>query len=647
MNQATCGGEPAGWSRRAFLGAIGAAAATRAWPQAGPDPSARPNLLWITCEDTSPWMGFGGDPQARTPNLDRLARESVHYTRAFATAPVCAPARFALISGLYAHAAGTCHLRSQYPAPRDARPFPARLRAAGYHCTNNVKTDYNCAEEPAWIGEAWTECSDQADWRSRPAGAPFFAVINLVETHQGPTNVEPPESFEQRIGSRLAPSERHDPAQMRVPPFYPDTTLIRAAMARVYDAITAMDRRVGEILGQLVRDGLADSTIVMFYSDHGQGIPRGKRTLYDTGLQVPLLVRIPPRWRAWWPGEPGARCDQLVSLVDFGATALSLCGIRPPEGTHGRAFLGPHAGATRSYIFGARDRVDEAYELSRAVRDGRWLYIRNFMPHLSWLAPEGYSDQAALRRELVRLAREGAMNEPRFAWAAPRKPLEELYDSEADPWQLRNLAGDPDHAATLSRLREMLRQHLLEMRDLGFMPEWRLAMLAADGTPPAAAAADDATWPCARVLETAEGVGRPEAAAMLLERTRDVDPSVRWWACVGLRSIGLRSDECREALRRLLRDCPPVRIEAAAALVDGWAMRDALEVLADAVRSEDEREAVHAARALQLLGPAAAPVADAMRAALQRAQGRGDWPMYLRFSLEPALLALDSNSGAK
>ncbi len=646
MTKVTEAGRRRGWNRRAFLGALGAFGTTRAWPQAGSDPAARPNVLWITCEDTSPWMGFCGDPQARTPHLDRLARESVHFTRAFAPAPVCAPARFALISSLYAHAAGTCHLRSRYPAPRRARPFPAMLRAAGFHCTNNVKTDYNCAEEPQWIRAAWDACNTRADWRSRPADAPFFAVINLIETHQGPTNVVPHEEFERSIGARLSPAERHDPSQMRVPPFYPDTPTVRAAMARVHDCITAMDQRVGEILQRLERDGLADSTIVMFYPDHGQGIPRGKRTLYDSGLHVPLLVRIPPRWRTWWAAEPGARCDRLVSFTDFGPTVLSLCGIRPPPDTHGRAFLGPHASASRSHVFGARDRVDEACDLSRSVRNGRWLYIRNFMPHLSWLAPEGFSDQSELRCELVRLAREGALTEPRFAWMAPRKSVEELYDCEADPWQLNNLAGHPDCAATLAQLRAELRAHLLEVRDLGFMPEWRIAMLAADGTAPADAAADHATWPFERVLETAEGVGRPDAVPMLLERTRDVDPAVRWWACVGLHSIGVRTDECRTALQRLLRDCPPVRIEAAYALAEGWGLPAAVEVLADSLLSHEPREALQAARALQLLGPKAAPAAAAMRTALERSQGAGDWPMYMRFALEPALASLSAPAPA-
>lgn len=583
--------------------------------------------------------GFLRRPYARTPNVDRLAAQSVHYTRVFATAPVCSPARFALISGLHANAMGTQHLRSTFPVSASMAGFPAALRAAGYYCTNNVKTDYNCAAEARWIRESWDESSPRAHWRNRPAGAPFFAVFNLMETHQGPTNVNPETAFEREIGARLSAEERHDPARAIIPPYYPDTPTVRKTLARVHDCITAMDRRVGELLAELDVAGLAESTIVFFYPDHGQGIPRGKRTLYDSGLHVPLLIRFPAAFQSMAPSAPGTRCDRLVSFVDFGATVQSLCGIRPAAGTHARPFLGPFAAPPREFVHGARDRVDEALDLSRSVRDGRFLYIRNYMPHLPHLAPEGFSDQSPLRQELVRMARAGEMA---FAgvFGAPRKPAEELYDTERDPWQMHNLVDNPAAAGALKRLRAEHRRWMAEIRDLGFLPEWRAAQLSALGRP-VVEAADDAMYPFDRVFDTASLCGMPGAEQRLLERLKDPDPAVRWWAALGLRAATERSDDIRPALQRASGDpCPPLALEAAALLVEAWDDAAALAVLAGAVRSADPHEALYAARSLQMLGARARDALPAMKKALARAQEGGDYAMYLRFSLAPAVAAL-------
>ncbi|MBI4326357.1 MAG: sulfatase, partial [Chloroflexi bacterium] len=425
---------------------VGAAAEA---PRAGA--SIRPNILWITAEDLSPNLGCYGDAYARTPQLDAFARQSVRYTRAFATAPVCSPARSCLITGLYATSLGTQRLRSQFPIPNQVRGFAALLRQGGYFCSNNVKTDYNLRGEPAFIRDCWDECSPQAHWRGRRPGQPFFAVFNLMTTHQSRVSVWPQKQFEKEIGSQLAPEERHDPAKAALPPFYPDTPEARRAWARYHDCITAMDKEVGRLLQQLAQDGLGGDTVVFFYGDNGMGLPRGKRCLFDTGLQVPLLVRFPEKFRSLAPGALGGATDRLVSFVDFAPTVLSLGGANVPDHMQGAAFLGPVAGAPREFVFGARDRVDEAFDLSRSVRDGRFLYIRNFMPHFSWMPPEGYSDASAFRRELKRLAAEGKLGAGPLTYAASRKSLEELYDTDVDPHQIHNLAASPAHHATLAK----------------------------------------------------------------------------------------------------------------------------------------------------------------------------------------------------
>ncbi|MCX7826002.1 MAG: sulfatase, partial [Verrucomicrobiae bacterium] len=273
--------------------------------------TSRPNILWITAEDISPNLGCYGDTYATTPNLDRLAGEGVRYTRAFASAPVCAPARSCLITGMYATSLGTQRLRSQFPIPDAFKGFPTWLRAAGYYCSNNVKTDYNTANEQAIIAASWDECSAQAHWRRRKPGQPFFSVFNIMTTHQSRTSVWPFEQFERMIAKELKPEERHDPSKAPLPPYYPDTPAARRAWARYHDCITAMDKEVGRILGELAGDGLADDTIVFFYGDNGMGMPRGKRTLYDTGLHEPLIIRFPAKFRRFAPAAPGRRLSLI------------------------------------------------------------------------------------------------------------------------------------------------------------------------------------------------------------------------------------------------------------------------------------------------------------------------------------------------
>ena len=607
---------------------------------------ARPNILWITAEDMSPHVGSYGAPDVRTPHLDRFSGEAVRYTRAFATASVCSPARFTLVTGRYATSLGTQRLRSQFPIPTDVLPFPALLRRHGYYTSNNVKTDYNVADEPAFIRAAWDESSATAHWRKRPAGRPFFSVVNLMTTHQSRAGVWPRDQFEREIAAPLPPADRADPARLTLPPFYPDTPGTRRAWARYLDCIAAMDAQVGRILADLAVDGVADDTIVFFFSDHGMGLPRGKRTLYDSGLQVPLLVRFPARWRHLAPAAPGGTRDELVSFVDFAPSVLALAGAPLPAALDGRPFLGAAAAGRPSpdFIFGARDRVDEVFDLSRSVRDRRWLYIRNFMPHLPGLQPEAFSDLAEFRRELRALAAAGRATGGFAAYAAAPRPREELYDTVADPHQLTNLAADPRHRATLERLRSTLRTWQLATRDAGFVTETQVwSGLPAAGTP-SALVRDDNRYPLARLLDAAALVGDPapatrHAAARLLS---DPHPALRYWAAVSFRARSGLDAADRAALRPLLADPEPsVRLEAAAALAAAGDTDPALPVLAAGLADPSGAVGLHAARALELLGPRAAPARTAMTSRLARARTEeaagNDYGMFVRFSLESAL----------
>ncbi|MEZ6070070.1 MAG: sulfatase [Pirellulales bacterium] len=427
----------------------------------------RPNILWITCEDISPNLGCYGDEYAVTPNLDRLASESTRYTAAFAPIGVCAPARSCLITGMWPTSLGSQHMRCQAVLPEYVHCFSEYLRDAGYYCTNNVKTDYNFQQRP----QSWDASSRQAHWRGRADAQPFFAVFNFTSCHESQIRL-PEEQYQQRTAD-FTDAERHDPAKAPLPPYHPDTPEVRRDWARYADMITYMDKEAGRVLDELEEDGLADETIVFFYSDHGAGMPRSKRWLYDSSTRVPLLVRFPEKYRQWAPTAAGDSTDRLVSFIDFGPTVLSLADVAIPEHMQGVAFLGEAAGPPREYVYGFRGRMDERYDMLRSVRDGRYKYIRNYMPQLPYFQHQflEYQNEMPTMRVWQRLADEGNLTGPAATFMAMRKPAEELYDTEADPWEVHNLADDIAYHDVRHRLRGALYDWMLEIRDLGFLPE--------------------------------------------------------------------------------------------------------------------------------------------------------------------------------
>lgn len=431
------------------------------------------NILWITCEDMSPRLGCYRDSTVPTPNIDRLAAKGVLYTHAFGTYGVCAPNRHTLILGMYPTSTGAMAMRTwkrtsalrlikdpkllaipTYEAtpPPEARCFTEYLRAAGYYCTNNSKTDYQF-QTPI---TAWDESSAKAHWRNRPDPAqPFFAVFNNTITHESKT-------FKATSPSVV------DPSKVKLPAYYPDTPKVREALAWHYDNIHAMDQWVGNLLKQLDEDGLTDNTIVFFYSDHGDGLPRMKRWVYDSGLRVPLLIR--------WPGghDAGTVTDRLVSFVDFAPTVLSLAGIDIPQHMEGHAFLGPQAAEPRKYIFGCRDRMDPAPETIRAVREKRFKYIRNYRTDLPYIGFIPYRDQAPIMQDINRLIKAGERWENSWQFFDQTKPKEELYDCQSDPDEVHNLAGDPKYATKLAELRSAHEAWQKKYGDLGQIPESEL-----------------------------------------------------------------------------------------------------------------------------------------------------------------------------
>ena len=448
--------------------------------------SPLPNILWIVAEDHSPDLGSYGDSYAITPNLDRLATEGTRFTRAFASSPAGGPARSTLITGMYATTLGSHHMRSTAVPPAYVRAFPEWLRAAGYYTSNNAKTDYNfspwLATEPnRAVSEAplglWDDSSREAHWRNREPDQSFFSVINLGVTHEGQVRL-PDDQFAERTRS-LTADQRHDPVSATLPPYYPDTAVVRENWARYYDLVTVMDGQVGEILAELEADGLADDTIVFFFGDHGRGLSRAKRWVYDSGLQVPLIVR--------WPGriEAGSVRKDLVSFLDFAPTLLSLARAPVADHMHGRVFLGEGTEPPPAQLFFTRDRMDKAYDRIRGVRDERYKYIRNFEPGLPYAQPIAFMDEMPMMQEWRRLAAEGALTGPPAQFFAKTKPAEELYDTESDPHEVVNLADDPAYAGQLAVMRGALESWIVETGDLGEVPEAELvSQFRPDGVPP-------------------------------------------------------------------------------------------------------------------------------------------------------------------
>lgn len=513
----------------------------------------RPNILWITSEDNGPQLGCYGDDYATTPNIDGLARQGVIYLNAWSNAPVCAPARTTLISGMYPTSLGAEHMRSQVSLPQGFGMYPQYLRQAGYYCTNNSKEDYNL-EKP---GKVWDESSRDAHWKNRKPGQPFFAIFNITTTHESQIRKRPHTPV-------------HDPAKVRIPAYHPDTPEVRTDWAQYYDKITEMDQEVGQRLRELEEAGLAADTIVFYYGDHGSGMPRSKRWPYNSGLRVPLIVRIPEKFSKLASPDyvKGGTSARLVSFVDLAPTLLSLAGVQPPEHFQGHEFLGEFQAPPQPYLFGFRGRMDERYDLVRSVRDERFVYIRHFMPHKIYGQHVDYMFQTPTTQVWKRLFDEGKLNETqsRF-WKT--KPVEELYDLQNDPDEVHNLAVDPEHQAVKDRLAAALKDWILEVRDVGFLPEDQVHSLS-KGSTPYEFARSVQSYPLEKIYSVALAASslEPSETGALVRDLEHENAAVRYWAAMGLLMRGEAGVAASaEALTaRLSDDAPSVRIAAAEAL---------------------------------------------------------------------------------
>lgn len=436
----------------------------------------RPNILWLVGENLALDLACYGQQNVRTPNLDQLAAGGVRYNRVFATSPVCAPSRSCFMTGMYQTTTDTHHMRSHrddgFRLPAGVRPLTHWLRAAGYFTANikqvggrdvgTGKLDLN------FVNEGQLYQTD--DWSQLKANQPFFAMINSLEAeydiYDRKSAAKPRvEWVGEREHEQIATDQNVTP-----PPYYPDHPVVRQEWARYLNSVSGMDKRIGWVLEQLRKDGLEEDTVIIFFGDNGRLEARGIHWCWDSGIHVPMILKWPENFPAPKQYQPGSVSDQVVSLLDLTATTLAIAGIERPPLMQSRVFLGERAEPPRRYAFSARDRIDETQCRIRSVHDGRYHYLRNFTPDVPFVSLNRYKEKCFLVQPLMReLLAEGKLTGAPLALMAPRAPDEELYDIQADPYEIQNLAGSnrTEHRDALARLRAALDTWMIETGDRG------------------------------------------------------------------------------------------------------------------------------------------------------------------------------------
>lgn len=632
--------------------------------------TAHPNILWLVAEDICADLGCYGNADSITPNLDALAARGTLFSNAFSFAPVCAPARTCLATGMYPTTLGAQYMRSHVQAPDHVRLFTEYLRDTGYFCFQGfskedaqvgalsaegyfTKFDYNLTkpsmEEPLPVWDAvsgYYPPGKAAHWRNRPPRQPFFGHVNFMITHSSQYGTRHLPENNCIPFTRIKDTERRDPGQIRIPSYHPDTPGSRRLWAEYHDCITEMDYQVGEILDALAADGLADDTIVFFFADNGMGVLGGKCWLWDQGIHVPLIIHCPERYRHLIPTPPGSVDERLVSFEDFAPAVLHLAGLPIPDHMQGRPFLGAGAAEQpdREYVYGMRERIDHRPETIRTVRDRRYQYIRNFMPQLGWdysayfwmHAPDAFEDWK-------KRAADNTLKGRQKVFFASGKPPEELYDLELDPEQMHNLVDSPEHAEVLHTMRSELRDWMVSTRDLGLLSEYELHHRAAGG-PTMAVGADPEGYPIERLLDAAEVANfatrdaRPERVDALLALLADPESAVRRWGATGL-AVHFRSESAKvdpatsRALQKAIQpltaalsdESASVRITAAEALCYAGESAAAIDTLAEALTTDSGLLLFEALWAIERIGAAAADL----------------FPVLHELSIEPAEYWLD------
>ncbi|MEQ6120633.1 sulfatase-like hydrolase/transferase [Reichenbachiella sp. MALMAid0571] len=561
----------------------------------------RPNILWISVEDISPNLGCYGDSFAKTPVLDKLAKGGVRYTNAIASSPVCAAARSAIITGMYASSQGTQHMRCKGRLPEGFKFYPQVMREAGYFCTNNEKTDYNLPHSP---GEIWDELGNDAHWRNRKdKSQPFFSIFNLGITHESSINSKEKHDLK----TKDLPKElRADPKKLILPPYFPDTPKVRELWARHYDNIAMMDILVGNILKQLEEDGLAENTIILYFSDHGTGVPRHKRWMYDSGLKVPMIAYAPKKYQHLLTGKPGTATDELISFIDLAPTAIHLTGATIPANMHGRAFLGENLKPERAYAYSTRDRMDERYDMQRSVRSKYFKYIRYYESYKPYTQYMNTPEKGDIMKEIRKAHANGTLPADGAHMMALTKPDEELFDLRNDPDELTNLANDPNYSHILKEMREAHNRWSDNTKDSGLIPETIIRSWESKYDASIYEILRNQNVPISEIRDAAFG----KDLNVLTKSLDHENEAVRYWSAISLGNGNNLSENTKaisELNSKLNDKVAAVRIASARALCKTGDFDKTVKLLRKELESDDEWVRLLAAQVLDEIGDNAKP----------------------------------------
>jgi len=532
----------------------------------------RPNILWITSEDNSvDYIGCYGNEMINTPNIDKLAAEGFRYTNCYSNAAVCSPSRSTWITGMIASSVGSHNHRSSLKAPNAVKPYPMLLKEAGYYTTNGKKTDYNI---PFNQGKLWDKGNPEK-WSVLKNKQPFFQVINLFDSHES---------------KAMSTKNKHDKNKVVLPPYYPDTDIVRKNTAFYYDSIKKMDSKLGNAVKGLEKAGLADNTIVIYCSDHGGALPRGKRFMYNSGTHAPLIVRIPAKYKKWWPNsKTGTTVDRLVSFVDMPATWLSLAGAKIPENYQGRIFLGDHKDPEAEYHYSFRGRNDERVENARAIRDKQFLFVKNYIPYVPRGQKLTYQWKIPLQREWEKCFKEGTLNKIQSRYFQT-KPQYELYDIIKDPHCLENLASKEGSKERVQMMNKKLMSYQQKIHDAGLIPESEVNKRAKDNSMTVyELIRKESLYNLSAYQQAAETTLEKKTAniPVLTKYLSHKDSGIRYWGATGLMMLGKEAAAAKPALKKLLSDeSHNVRAMAAWALIKLGVKEPAYKAIKEMINSK-------------------------------------------------------------
>lgn len=551
----------------------------------------RPNILWVTIEDSSPqYFGCYGNSDARTPVIDKLAEEGVRFTNAFSTGTVCSPSRSTIITGVRTFKMGTGNHRSNYAIPEFIHGFPYYMKQAGYYVTNNAKTDYNVGNVKEFTKEAWNESSNKAGWWNRKPGQPFFAVFNFNESHQSRTMTNPYPWYLKNVFEQLTPDEQIGENAFEMPPFYNDTPEMRKQFARVYNSIKLTDKRIGELLEKLDNDNLRDSTIIFFYADHGEGMPRGKTNGINYGYRVPFVIWFPEMYKHLNPWGKGVVSDELIDFEDLAPTVISLAGGRLPDYLKGRTLMGNNRAPKTDRLILSADRSDNGIDMVRSITDGRFVYSRNFMPWMPEARYIRYMEISDIKQIMRKDLADNKLNDLQKSIFDPR-PAEFLFDIENDLWETKNLVGNKDYADVLNKMRKQLDTEILKARDVMFLPEYEIGLISKTGNA-YEYRLNEKKYPLKEIYAAASLSGKRGAdiAQQQINLLASKNKVVRYWAIIGLRCQNPETIvPFQKEINAAMNDSyPPVAVTAAAISYQVYATAESEKVLKGFLKNDNQ-----------------------------------------------------------